>query len=107
MSDTATKSVAFEIGQRIRAVRIEKNLTQQEVGDALGLGRAGIANIESGRYLITLKTLLKLPGVLHYPVTYFLGVDSELSGDELKMLATYRSLQKQSTEIKTTIALAA
>lgn len=92
MSQLPTKSIAIEIGQRIKSVREAKNLTQEEVGRALGIGRAGYANIEIGRSLIRLEHLMKLPDILHYPITYFLGIDGELSDEERKLIATYRSL---------------
>lgn len=43
------------IGQRVRAARKEKKLTQQQLGDAAGLTQTAVAEIESGRTLDTPK----------------------------------------------------
>lgn len=38
-----------DIGYAVRTERERKGLTQREVGEALGLGRVQISNIEAGR----------------------------------------------------------
>ncbi|MCX7555147.1 helix-turn-helix transcriptional regulator [Marinicella sp. S1101] len=45
MNDAA---VAAEIGQRIRQLRLEKNLTQQQVADEVGLSRLSYRRLETG-----------------------------------------------------------
>jgi len=84
-------SLAVQIGKRLRVAREEVQLTQEEMGARLGIGRAGYANIETGRSLISVDHLLKLPGILHKPVTYFLG-DNGPAADEAELLQLYRAI---------------
>ena len=43
------KAVAAEIGQRIDQIRLERNLTQQQLADAVGLSRVSYAKLVSGQ----------------------------------------------------------
>lgn len=45
MSDQA---IAAEIGRRIEQIRLEKNLTQQQVADEIGLTRVSYRNLVNG-----------------------------------------------------------
>lgn len=84
--------LAKQIGKRLKEARENVQLTQEEVGAALGIGRAAYANIENGRSLLGVDHLLNLPSILHKPVTYFLGINGELPPDESEWLELYRSL---------------
>jgi len=83
--------LAKQIGRRLKQAREDRRLTQEEIGAALGIERAAYANIETGRSLLTIEHLMKLPGILLEPVTYFLGVETELSVDEGGVLEAYRA----------------
>src|SRR5260370_37293220 len=48
------------IGGRIRAARERVGLTQEALGELVGLGRTSITNIERGRQRMTVHTLLGL-----------------------------------------------
>ena len=39
---------AYHIGEAIKAARKEKNMTQQELGDLMGVKKAQVSRIESG-----------------------------------------------------------
>lgn len=43
------QAVAAEIGRRIDQMRLERNMTQQEVADAVGLSRVSYAKLVSGQ----------------------------------------------------------
>lgn len=91
--------LAKQIGKRLKAARENIQLTQEEVGTALGIGRAAYANIENGRSLLGIDHLLNLPNILYKSETYFLGVDGELPQDEADWLAVYRSLTPEQREL--------
>ena len=52
------------LGNRIKALRIAKNLTQEQVADQIGVSRQKYARIESGVNSITLDILSKVAGIL-------------------------------------------
>ena len=54
------KKIQNELGRRIRNLRLERNLTQDEVAYAVKISRDHLSNIELGKYPINLKNLYKL-----------------------------------------------
>ena len=55
----------MEIGRRIKEARIAKGLTQQELGDQIGVQKSAIAKYESGRVVnIKRSTLQKIAQAL-------------------------------------------
>lgn len=56
----------MEIGQKIKKARLEKGLTQQELGDIIGVQKSAIAKYESGRVVnIKRNTLQKIAKALN------------------------------------------
>jgi transcriptional regulator with XRE-family HTH domain len=78
--------------KRIKQAREAEGLTQAELADSLGVTRALITSLENGRSTLILKHLEVLPKILHRPISYFLGLDTNLTADEEELLALYRSL---------------
>lgn len=81
-----------EIGERLREARRDANLTQDELGEALGLSGNAISKIENGYSSITVESLLKLPSILDRPLSYFLNIQTEFTTDESELLDLYRAL---------------
>ena len=55
----------MELGQKIKAARLEKGLTQEELGNIVGLQKSAIAKYENGRVVnIKRSTLQKLAKAL-------------------------------------------
>ena len=48
------------IGQMIKEVRKERNLTQEELGKLVGVQKAQISKLESGSVNVTVATILKV-----------------------------------------------
>lgn len=84
--------LAKQIGRRLKQAREERRLTQEEMGIALGIERAAYANIETGRSLLTIEHLMKLPDIFQKPVTYFLGVETGQSVEEGEAAEIIRQL---------------
>ena len=53
-----------KLGSRIKALRIAKNFTQEQVADQIGVSRQKYARIESGVNSVTLDILSKVAEVL-------------------------------------------
>lgn len=54
------KQVAEAFGQRVRELRLEKGMTQEQLAEAAGLHPTFISNVERGYRVPTIVTLLKL-----------------------------------------------
>jgi transcriptional regulator with XRE-family HTH domain len=65
------------IAQRIRAARLQRNLTQQDLADKFGKTSAAISDIERGKTQITAADLLLFSELLVKPIEYFFGEDFE------------------------------
>lgn len=70
-------------GDRIKTTRISKGLTQEELGDMIGVKKAAINKYESG-LVVNLKrtTIMKLADALGVSPIYLMGMD-EKPGDGL------------------------
>ena len=61
----SNQAIAVEIGHRITQLRLEKNLTQQQLADEIGLSRMGYGKLEKGagkfeNIIATLRVLDRL-----------------------------------------------
>ena len=57
-----------EIGEKIKAARIAKGMTQEELGQILGVQKSAVAKYESGRIVnIKRSTLKKISDILGIP----------------------------------------
>lgn len=65
------------IGSIIRNERIRKGLTQEELGERVGVGKAQISKIESGKGL-TIKTVTKVLDALGISASVVLKNESEI-----------------------------
>ena len=67
----------MEIGQKIKRARLERGLTQQELGDIVGVQKSAIAKYENGRVVnIKRSTLQKITKALDMRPSELLFDDS-------------------------------
>ena len=93
------------IGEKIRSARISKGLTQEELGEILGVQKSAIAKYENGRIVnIKRSTLKKISDVLGIP-PFELVYEKEtapteqiLSEGEEKLLQLFRLLPKEAQD---------
>jgi transcriptional regulator with XRE-family HTH domain len=78
------KQLYRKVGQRIRAERRKKAMTQQELADAMCVARASIANLELGRQQLLLHTVLDIAAVLNVPPTELLPPSSPPVSEDLQ-----------------------
>lgn len=64
------------MGDIIRALRNERNFSQEQLGKKIGVTRSMIALYESGERLPSLSALIKLSRALGVTTDYLLGVSS-------------------------------
>jgi len=58
------------MGEVIRKVRLERNLTQEELGKLIGVQRAQISKLENNMTNVTMETILKVFGALKAKVNF-------------------------------------
>jgi transcriptional regulator with XRE-family HTH domain len=85
------REIYVNIGKRIRRAREHAGMSQQQVADQIGLSDVGYGAFERGTRQISLEYLFALSRVLHRSVPWFLGLDSDLSEEEDRLLSLYRS----------------
>lgn len=61
------------IGQKLRKVRISKNLTQEYVANMADVNTSHISNIENNRVKVSLSTLVQICNALDTTVDYILA----------------------------------
>ena len=66
-----TDKIKFK--ERLKELRKENNMTQQELADNLGLVRTAIANYETGRTVPDAETLNLIANILSTTTDYLLG----------------------------------
>ena len=59
------------LGQRIKRIRLEKNMSQTLLASQCGIEKANLSRIESGQANPTVLTLLKISAALEVPVAEF------------------------------------
>lgn len=57
-----------QVRNRVRELRVEQRLTQDALGEAVGLTRQSILAIEKGRFTPSIHTALRLAQALGVPV---------------------------------------
>lgn len=63
----------MDFGKRLRTLRKEKELTQKELGQMIGVGRTTISEYESGKIVPRQDGLVKLAEILDVTVDYLTG----------------------------------
>jgi transcriptional regulator with XRE-family HTH domain len=88
----APKSVAIDkdqVGQRVRAIRQKRGLTQQELADLLGTNQSHVANVERGERGVTLHQIVKMAKALQ------VSTDEILLGDKAAKDSTPASVDRR------------
>ncbi|MEC0109507.1 helix-turn-helix transcriptional regulator [Paenibacillus taichungensis] len=70
------------VGERIRAIRKAKGLTQQQLAELSGLDDAYIGSVERGERNFSVDTLEKIIVGLNIPVSYLFYNQNEINEEE-------------------------
>jgi transcriptional regulator with XRE-family HTH domain len=101
-----TKTAAdVTIGQRVRSRRAECNISQDELGEAIGVTFQQVQKYENAINRITMSRLQRIAEALDVPISYFYGdgspvrkeqVDTLLSGHDaatMRLLRAYADIK--------------
>ena len=80
------EKIAKNIGQKIRQLRLDKGLTQKQLGDMCGIADSNIRKYETGRQNPKIDTLEKIAKALDIEIT-------ELILDDVLTLNLYKQLR--------------
>ena len=69
------------IGERLKLARKEKHLSQQELGDLLGVTKVSICGYEKGVRIPTMENFVQLLDILDLTPDYLLGRDVNVVSD--------------------------
>lgn len=79
-SDTVIDGLAaYEIGEKLKALRLKKKLGLVQLGQHTGLSPALLSKLERGRIFPTLQTLLKIAMVYSIGLDYFFSNERDAS----------------------------
>ncbi len=77
----------MEIGRKIRALRLERGLSQSGLAEGIGLTFQQVQKYEKGTNRVSAGRLQRIAELLHVPITYFYG-----AGDRKKQAVQSTSL---------------
>jgi len=66
------KKIQNEIGRRLKSLRIDRGLTQEELAFEVNISRDHLSNIENGKFSINIKTLYKIAKFFDVDIKHFL-----------------------------------
>jgi len=101
------QAIAAEIGHRLAQLRLEKNLSQQQIADEIGMSRMGYANVEKGagkfeNIIAALRALGRLDLVEKFiPDTTFSPMQQLKLKGKQRQRATHRKPDEPNTENNT------
>lgn len=72
------------IGKRLKELRIKKGLSQEELGNEIGVTKVSICGYENNTRFPSLDNLIKLANILETTTDYLLGREVSIKNDESK-----------------------
>lgn len=63
-------NIREEIGKRITQLREEKNMSQKELAESVGITQANISRIEQGKYSVGIDILSKIATVFRKRIDF-------------------------------------
>src|SRR5271156_2174641 len=87
-----------EIGRRLKAHRLSRGQTADEIAEKLGISRAAVYRIESGE-LVKIETLERLAAELHISLASLLGVSLEYHPTAISYFDRMRRLEEESEQV--------
>jgi transcriptional regulator with XRE-family HTH domain len=87
-----------EIGRRLKAHRLGRGQTADQVAEKLGISRAAVYRIESGE-VIKIETLERLATELHTSLASLLGVSIEYHPTAISYFERMRQIEEESDQV--------
>lgn len=65
------RKIQNELGRKLKSLRLERGLTQENVAFEVDISRDHLSNIELGKHPVNIKTLYKLAQFFEVDMKYF------------------------------------
>jgi transcriptional regulator with XRE-family HTH domain len=88
------------MGARLRLAREFLGLSQEAVAEALGIPRASVSSIESGRRKVSSLELRELARIYKRPIDWFYGGDAAEATEDETVTALFRATSNLKQEDK-------
>jgi len=86
MSDSLVDRLYRAFGDQVKAYRDQSEMTQQQLGELVGLSRTSITNIERGRQHVSLHHIFAIAGALKVsPAALLPPAETVGNGDNLDL----------------------
>lgn len=99
-------STPRDIGERIRAIRQERQITQEELANVVGVSRSAVAQWETGRSGQVTGNLSRIAEVLGVGVEFLMHGEGSVpafpeavTADEIAMLRLYRECPAEDRQL--------
>lgn len=85
------------VGERIRQLRLARELTQTELARQIGIQQSDLSRMEKGEYRVSLDVLFRLLHTLEMSLGEFFGdlAATDLTPTEIKLLQSFRTLSRE------------
>ena len=90
-----SENINRAVAERVIRAREEAGLQKNELAEHLGLSKSGYTSYEKFEVPFTVEQLFQLERVLERPVSYFLGLPTDLTSDEEQLLTAYRQIPQK------------
>ena len=88
----------LEIGRRLRAYRLGRGITAEQVADRLEMSRAAIYRLEKGE-VVKIETIQRIADLLNVSVASLLGVSVEYYDNAVAYFERMRQLEEEAEQI--------
>jgi transcriptional regulator with XRE-family HTH domain len=103
----AAKSLEQAVRQRIRSLRVERGLTQEQLCEKAGISLDAVTRIESGSRVPTLNTLERLAHGLNVAITDLVAGASGVSKPPVSATKLASLLDGEAPEVQAAVLLVA
>ena len=69
------------MGNKLKTLRLEKNMTQKQIAERIGVAISAVSSYEAGVRYPTYDTLVKLARIYHVSADYLIGISDTRSLD--------------------------
>ena len=98
MSSRSKVKQPLLVGDRIRILRKDRNLTQAELATSIGIQQSDLCRMENGEYKVSLETLFKILSIFQINIAEFFHEETppSISEKDVDFLREFQKLDSES-----------